>query len=630
MIQWMHTLSKSWVATLLMGGLTLSFVVWGIADVFNGGTTGAVASVGGTDIGPQDFQRTYRNFLRNQGQHMGTDITPEMAEKMGLGQVALEQMIGRASLDNEAQALGLTSSDAAVAQNIQSISQFHGSLGQFDHQVFNQAIANAGYSEDEFVNEIRQDMTRDQMTQAVEGNFVVPPTYAQAIFQYINERRAADYVVLTPAQAGDVPAPSEAVLAAYVKTHSERYSTPEYRDADFAAIAPADVMDTITVTDAQIQQEYDARKTTYVVPERRDVQQIEFKTEAEAKAARAKIESGTGYEDLAAQRGLKPEQISLGTLALDELPDAERAKAIFALALNQVSEPIKTGFGGFVLARVTKITPGSAKTLADVKDDIRKDLAGRLAANKLVDVINAYTDARSGGGELAVAAKKAGMKTAHLTAVDAMGTKPDGSKADVPADPEFLPGLFKSEVGDNGDPFQTKLGAYYVIHVNGVTPPKIKPLEQVRAQALADWTEEQRSRLLAATAQAMAMQAAKDKSLDGIARELKLSVEHSPALTRGTDSAQFPPAIVAKLFNAPAGGVDFGPQGTFGNFVIARITGISHPRFNPQDPNFTNGLIRFSQTMAQDFSFTLANAARARQGVKVNQKLLASVTGAGQ
>jgi peptidyl-prolyl cis-trans isomerase D len=630
MIQWMHTLSKSWMATLLMGGLTLSFIVWGIADVFNGGTTGAVASVGSTDIGPQEFERTYRNLLRSQSQRTGTDITPEMAEKMGLGRVALDQMIIRAALANEADKLGLTTSDGAVAQSVRAIPQFRGTLGQFDRPTFMQTISNAGFSEDQFLSEIRRDMSRDQMTQAVEGNFVVPPTYAQAIFQYINERRAADYLVLTPAQAGDVPAPSEAVLAAYVKTHSGRYSTPEYRDADFAAIAPADVMDTITVTDALIQQEYDARKATYVVAEKRDVQQIEFKTEAEAKAARAKLASGTSYEDLAAQQGLKPEQISLGTLALDELPDVERAKAIFALALNQVSEPIKTGFGGFVLARVTKIAPGSTKMLADVKDDIRKDLAGRLAANKLVDVINAYTDTRSSGGDLAQAAKKAGMKAARLNAVDAMGAKPDGSKADVPADPEFLPGLFKSEVGDNGDPFQTKLGAYYVIHVNGVTPPKIKPLDQVRAQALTDWTDEQRSRLLATTAQAMASQAAKDKSLETIAKQLKLSVQHSPALTRVTDDARFPAAIVGKLFSTPAGGVDFGPQGTSGNYVIARVTGVSHPQYNPQDPNFGNAVMQFSQSMAQDFSIALSNAARTRQGVKVNQKLLATATGAGQ
>ena len=69
--------------------------------------------------------------------------------------------------------------------------------------------------------------------------------------------------------------------------------------------------------------------------------------------------------------------------------------------------------------------------------------------------------------------------------------------AGLPADPEFLPALFKAEVGEDSDPFATKLGAYFVVHVNGVTPPKLKPLDQVRAQAIAAWTDEQRSSLLA-------------------------------------------------------------------------------------------------------------------------------------
>ncbi len=630
MIQWMHTLSKSWMATLLMGGLTLSFVVWGIADVFTGASTAAVATVGGTDIGQQEFQRTYRNFLRNQGQQMGTEITPEMAQKMGLGQVALQQMVSRTALNNEAKKLGLTVSDAVVAGNVRAMAPFRGTLGQFDRRVFVQAINTAGYTEDQFLEEIRQDMTREQLTAAVEGNFVVPPTYAQALFQYINEKRAAEYIVLSPQQAGDVPTPSDAYLAAYIKTHPDRYSTPEYRDADYAAITPADVMGGVTVTDAQLQQAYDAQKSTYVIAEKRDLQQIEFKTQAEAADASAKIKAGMTFDELASRRGLKPAQITLGTLAQDELPDAERAKAIFALPLNQVSEPIKTGFGGYALARVTKIAPGTSKTLADVKDELTKTLQTQLAAAKLVDAVNAYTDARSGGAEMKDAAKKAGMKLGHLAGVDITGMGKDGVKADVPADPEFLPAMFRGEVGEDVDPFATKLGGYYTIHVNGQIPPKLKPLDQVRAQALADWTAEQRGTLLAKRAQALAAQAAKDKSLDGIAKELKVPVQHSPALTRQTNDTMFSEAMVAKLFNAPAGGVDFGPQGTSGNYVIARITGISHPALNPRDPGFQGGMMRFSQSVAGDFSIALANAARIRQTVKVNQKLVQSVTGANQ
>lgn len=629
MIQWMHALSKSWVATLLMGGLTLSFVVWGIADVFTGTSASAVASVGGTDIGTAEFQRSYKNFLRNQSRQMGMDITPDMAQKMGLPQIALQQMVGATALDNEAARLGLTTSDTAVAQNVRAMTPFRGPLGTFDRATFVQAINNAGYSEDQFLDEVRREMTRDQLTQAVEANFVVPPTYAQALFQYINEKRAADYVVLTPETAGNLPIPSDTTLNAYLKSHAEKYSTPEYRDAEYASIAPADVMGQVTVSDKQIQQEYDAHKDTYVIPEKRDVQQIEFKTQKEAQDARAAIAKGMSFDELASRRGLKPDQLSLGTLTQAELPDPARAKAIFALPVNEVSQPMQTGFGGWALARVTKITPGSNKSLADVKEDIRKNLATQLAANKLVDAVNAFTDAKSSGAGLKEAAQKAGMKLNRVAATDVGGKKPDGGAADVPADPEFLPALFKAEVGEDSDPFATKAGAYFAVHVNGVVPPKLKPLDQVRAQVIADWTNEQRAGLLANKARELAARAAKDKSLDGIAKELKLTVQHSPALGRDTNDAQFNAMMIQKLFAAPPGGVEYGPTGT-DSFMIANVTGITHPPLNMRDPQFQAGAQRLAQAMAQDFSIDLANAARTRQGVKVNQKLLSQLTESAQ
>ena len=87
MIQWLSKLSRAWPAQILMGALALSFVVWGIADVFTGQASGtAVATIGSTDISEQDFSRDYRNFLRNQSQQSGIQITQEMAQRMGLGQ----------------------------------------------------------------------------------------------------------------------------------------------------------------------------------------------------------------------------------------------------------------------------------------------------------------------------------------------------------------------------------------------------------------------------------------------------------------------------------------------------------------------------------------------------------------
>ena len=77
----------------------------------------------------------------------------------------------------------------------------------------------------------------------------MPSTYAQALFQFLNEKRAADYVILSPDQVGQCGAARRMrCWQAYVKDHPERYSTPEYRDVDYAVIAPADVMGPIAVS----------------------------------------------------------------------------------------------------------------------------------------------------------------------------------------------------------------------------------------------------------------------------------------------------------------------------------------------------------------------------------------------
>jgi len=98
----------------------------------------------------------------------------------------------------------------------------------------------------------------------------------------------------------------------------------------------------------------------------------------------------------------------------------------------------------------------------------------------------------------------------------------------------------------------------------------------VRAQALTDYTNDQRAKQLATKAQSLAAQARKEKSLDAIAKQLNVAVQHSPALTRDTNDALFSSQTVNRLFAAPPGGVDVGPQGTTGNYMIALVSGIRH------------------------------------------------------
>ena len=298
-------------------------------------------------------------------------------------------------------------------------------------------------------------------------------------------------MIISPDAAGAIAPPADQVLAAYVKAHPEKFSTPEYRQIEYAQSTPQDGVGQVSVSDKMIADEFKAHEDSYNVPEKRDIQQIEFAGEGDAKAARDKIAAGTSFEALAAARKITPANLSLGTLAKTDIPDQARADAAFSLPLNDVSQPVKGAINGYVLLRVTKITPGISRTLDDVKDQIKQQLALQLAAAKVTDVINAFEDARAGGADIAAAAKKVGMRSGRIAALDRNERTPMPARSQrrwriCPPDPEFVATAFSQEVGEDNDPFPAKSGAYYAIKVDGTTPAKLKPLDQVRADALAD------------------------------------------------------------------------------------------------------------------------------------------------
>jgi peptidyl-prolyl cis-trans isomerase D len=85
--------------------------------------------------------------------------------------------------------------------------------------------------------------------------------------------------------------------------------------------------------------------------------------------------------------------------------------------------------------------------------------------------------------------------------------------------------------------------------------------------------------------------------------------------------------LVARLFQSQPGAVVEAPQGTGGNYIIARLTGIAHPP-TPADAGLALRR-QVSEQAAADFAVSFANAARTRQGAKVNEKLLQQATGVG-
>src|SRR5215475_11987638 len=319
MLRGMRKASASWLGKGIMaavvGFLILAFGIWGIGDIFRGYGRSIFANTGNTEISIEQFRQLYSDRLQQVGRELRRPITPAQAQELGLEQQLVTQLIAEAVIDEKARQAGLRLSDAEVGRLIMNDPTFKGPNGQFDRQRFEYLIHNAGFNEAHFAAEQRRVTLRRQVSTAIGGDVPAPKPTAQALDRFENEQRAVEYVVLGPAQAGDVAPPTPEVLAKYFEERKALFRAPEYRKVVLLSVTPSDVASAIEVSDADARRYYDERRTRFGTPEKRQVEQIVFPSEEAAKSGADKLSGGTSFEAVAAEAGKKPEDINLGVVA---------------------------------------------------------------------------------------------------------------------------------------------------------------------------------------------------------------------------------------------------------------------------------------------------------------------------
>ena len=337
MLEALRNASKNWlgkiVLTLLFGLLILSFAVWGIGDIFRGFGSGTVAKAGSVEIPTEEYRAEYQTMLQNLQRQLGRVITNDQARKEGLDRLVLNRMISEGLIDQKARAMGLAMNYQAIAKGVLDDPRFRGPTGQFDRVAFQRALSNAGLNEQRFLEKQRETYLRQQLGNSFADSIATPRAVLEIWHRMGTETRSVEYFTLTAANAGVIADPTDSDLNAFYQSRKASYRAPEYRKLVTLALTPSILAKPDTVGDADAMKLYESVKASkFTTPEKRQVQQIIFKPDEEAKAQEAlqKIRAGAKFEDIAAERKLKKEDIELGTLAETEFADPAIAKAAFA------------------------------------------------------------------------------------------------------------------------------------------------------------------------------------------------------------------------------------------------------------------------------------------------------------
>lgn len=633
MLRGIHKATSTWVGKavmgVIMGGLIISFAIWGIGDIFRGFGLNSVAKVGGTEISIEQFRQYYTDKLQQVGRQLGRPITPDQARGAGIDRQILGQMIAETTLNEQAKQLRLGLANADIAQRITGDPNFIGLNGQFDPNRFAQIIRQAGYTEGRYVEEQRQVLLRRQIAQSVSGELPVPAVALQAINQFQNEKRNIEYLALGPAQAGDIPAPTPEALAKYFEEHKLSFRAPEYRKVTLLALTPADIAKPDAVADADAKAYYEQNKASYGAAEKRELRQILFPNEADAAAAREKIAKGMSFADLAKERGLKDADIEVGLVTKADIIDPAAAEAAFALKPGEVSAPVKGQFGTLLL-QVGKIEPGSQKTYEDVAAQIKREIAESRARTELGDLRDKVDDERAAGSTLAETAKKLGLKFTDYEAVDRAGRGPDRKPiAELPKTPDVVNAAFSTDIGVDSDPLPLPGNGFLWYDVTGITPSRERPLDEVKDEVAARWRDDEIARRLRAKADDMLAKLKAGTALAQAGAEAGVTVTIANDLQRRKPAGFIPAKTVDAVFKTAKGGAGSAEGETGTQRFVYRVTDVIEPKLDASTPEGKQLTTTLQNSFADDIIGQYIGRIENELGVNINQSALNQVVGGG-
>ena len=633
MLRGIHKASSTWIGRavmgVIMGGLVVSFAIWGIGDIFRGFGANSVAKIGGTEISIPQFQQYYTDKLQQYGRQLGRVVTPDQARALGLDRQLLGQLVAETTLDEQARKQRLGLSDADIAQRITSDPSFFGLNGQFDRQRFEQVIRNAGFSETRFVDEQRRVLLRRQIAQTISGELKVPDTTVTSINQFQNEKRSIEYVTLTAAQAGNVPATTPEVLSKYFDDRKVLFRAPEYRKVTILSLTPASLANAEAVSDADAKNYYEKNKTRYGTPERREVNQIVFPNAEEAAAARERVTKGLKFADLAKERGLKDTDTNLGTVAKTDIIDPAAADAAFALKSGETSAPVKGAFGT-VLLQVGKTEPGTQKTYDEVAAQIKRETAEGSAKSQINTLRDKLEDERAAGSTLAETAKKLGLKFITFDAIDRTGRGLDGKLiAEVPKTPDVLTAAFSSDIGVDNDALQVPGGGYLWFDVTGITASRERSLDEVKDQVASRWRDDEIAKILQTKTDEMLGKLKAGTALTILANESGLKVATASDLQRRKAAGFVPAKVVDVAFKTPKGASVSAEGETQTQRFIFRVTDVIEPKLDSTAPEAKQLLTSLQSSFADDIIGEYIGRLENDIGVAINQSALNQVIGGG-
>lgn len=618
-----RNISRGLVASVIFGLVGLAMVAFLVPQSgFQMPGASGLAQVGGRSITPAELTRELDLDLRNRRQQ-GDNTSRQDAIDQGYHMRILERLIARRAMLAYTSKLGISASNAQVAETVRNIPGATNPMtGQFDQDAFRQfAQQQLGYQPEALVEEIRGDTAIQMTMEALTSGIRAPSSFGALALAYQSETRVVSIAEAPLSAAGSIPNPTEAQLQAFWEENQETLRVPEFRTLTIVYARTADFVPRVQIPESRLQEEFDARAAAMTQPEKRTYIRIAAQTEVQANQAAQRIGRGETAQAVAQALGL---QVARGeNQARSEVTDSNIAAAVFAAPAGAAPRVVQGSLTPWAVIQVQSITPAVAPTFAAMREELRTAIANDEAGNLLNDAISRFEEARAAGTAVTQAAQQAGLTTVTLPPVEEHGHDAQGVEVEALAGGEqLLQTAFATPEGEASD--FTPLGdSDVLVSVDRVTPSFVRPLAEVRDQLQQVWLGRERARRLRDMAQTVTDAVRGGQSFAAAARANSFIVQVSSRELNREMAGQIPArGLASQIFAAEQGAVVSDPRADGQSMLIAVVEQINRvdPASHPQEVEALR--LRLQQTLGQSFGSALQDELVRRANVRRNERAI--------
>ncbi|MDT8317336.1 MAG: SurA N-terminal domain-containing protein [bacterium] len=397
MLGLMRRHSRSLFIKLIYVGLILSFVIWGIGSYSSRDNLIAV-KVNGEGISIQAYQRSFDDLINYYKETLKDNFNDEMIVAMNLKKLAMDRLIERSLLLEEADSLHIKATKEEVQARIRSYPAFQKN-GSFDKETYFRILEYNKIKPGDFEDEQKEFIRIAKAESIIRNNATVSDDEIMAAYMEAKTTVSLEYIKISPEKFEKKAKPNTAEIKEYFAANMGEFTIPEMINIGYSVFTPEDFTKEIKLTSEDYEDYYKSYIDDFTIPAKVKARHIlvkfgENREEARIKAEEllARVNNGEDFAMLAADHSEDAASASKGgDLGFFGRGDMVKPfeDAAFSMKKGETS-PLIESIYGFHIINITDIAEEKVKPLATVKSKIKAimetEMSRELAEGRAEDI----------------------------------------------------------------------------------------------------------------------------------------------------------------------------------------------------------------------------------------------------